>query len=183
MSMRLPCEGYEAMAWEFRAFARGRKIKSPLQLLQVVMLYCGVDLSLRGTAGIVTLLEERISDTVIHKRLKACGPWLKAMCQHLYEKQAAGKLRFLVVDGSTVQVPGAEGISYRLHLAIDLLTLELVRAEVSDAHTGESLDHFPFQEGDVVVIDRGYNQPLSLIRACERGVSVVLQPAWHEPVR
>ena len=80
-------------------FARGRKIKSPLQLLQVVMLYCGVDLSLRGTAGMVTLL--------------------------------------------------AEGISYRLHLAIDLLTLELVRDEVSDAHTGESLDHFPFQEGMV----------------------------------
>lgn len=48
-------EGYEAMACEFRAFARGRKIKSPLQLLQVVMLYCGVDLNLRGTAGIVTL--------------------------------------------------------------------------------------------------------------------------------
>ncbi len=166
-------EGDEAMAYEFRAFARGRKIKNPLQLLQVVMLYCGVDLSLRGTAGIVTLVEERISDTAIHKRLKACGPWLKAMCRHLYEKQAAGmpagKLRFLVVDGSTVQVPGAEGIRYRLHLAIDLLTLELVRAEVSDAHTGESLDHFPFQEGDVVVIDRGYNQPLSLIRACERG--------------
>ncbi len=29
-----------------------------------------------------------------------------------------GHLRFLIVDGSTVQVPGAQGISYRLHLTI-----------------------------------------------------------------
>ncbi len=68
-------EDYEAMAYEFRAFVRGRKITSPLQLLQVVMLYCGVDLSLRGTAGRVTLLQEQITDTAVHKRLKACGPW------------------------------------------------------------------------------------------------------------
>ena len=176
-------EDYEAMAYEFRAFARSRKIKSPLQLLQVVMLYCGVDLSLRGAAGIVTLLEERMTDTAIHKRLKACGPWLKAMCQHLHEERTEGlnegHLRFLIVDGSTVQVPGAEGISYRLHLAIDLLELEMVTVKISDAHTGESLDHFPLQGGDVVVVDRGYNQPLSLIQASERGVSVVLRYNPH----
>ena len=34
-------EDHEAMACEFRVFARSRKINSPLQLLQVVMLYCG----------------------------------------------------------------------------------------------------------------------------------------------
>ena len=55
------------MAIEFKAFCRARKIKTPAQLLQVVMSYCGLDLVLRETAGTFTLLEESISDTAIHK--------------------------------------------------------------------------------------------------------------------
>jgi len=34
-------EDYQQQAYEFKAFARSRKIRSPLQLLQLVMLYCG----------------------------------------------------------------------------------------------------------------------------------------------
>lgn len=67
---------------------------------------------------------------------------LKAMCYPLHEGRTPGlnegHLRFVIVDGSTVQVPGAKGISYRLYLAIDLLKLVMpVR---------ESLDHCPLQK-------------------------------------
>jgi hypothetical protein len=41
-----------SMAREFKAFARVRKIKTPAQLLRVVLLYCGVDKALREVAGI-----------------------------------------------------------------------------------------------------------------------------------
>jgi hypothetical protein len=51
----LPSE-WEAMARQFKAFTRGRKIQTPLQLLRVVLLYCGVDQSLREVAGTLTLL-------------------------------------------------------------------------------------------------------------------------------
>ena len=51
----LPPESVE-MAYEFKAFARPRKLKTPAQLLQVVMLYCGLDQALRTTAGSFTLL-------------------------------------------------------------------------------------------------------------------------------
>jgi cell fate regulator YaaT (PSP1 superfamily) len=53
----LPPE-YATMAREFKACARPRKLKTPAQLLQVVMLYCGLDQALRTTAGSFTLLEE-----------------------------------------------------------------------------------------------------------------------------
>ncbi|WP_201092131.1 hypothetical protein [Thiocystis minor] len=46
----LPPE-YAEMAYEFKAFARPRKLKTPAQRLQVVMLYCGLDQALRTTAG------------------------------------------------------------------------------------------------------------------------------------
>jgi hypothetical protein len=78
-----------------------------------VLCDCGLDQALRETAGNLTLLEERISDTAIHKRLQACLPWVKALLQRLLGADAAplleGNLRFVVVDGSTVQGPGATG--------------------------------------------------------------------------
>ena len=59
-------EDYEASAREFKAFCRARKIKSPADLLQVVMCYCGLDQVLREVAGTFTLMQEAISDTAIH---------------------------------------------------------------------------------------------------------------------
>jgi len=76
-------EDYQELALEFKAFCRSRKIKTPEQLMQVVMCYCGIDAVLRETAGNFTLLEERISDTALHKRLKACVPWVKAHTRQL----------------------------------------------------------------------------------------------------
>ncbi len=67
-----------------------------------------------------------------------------------------GRLRILVADGSTVQGPGASGIQYRLHIAIDLVRLHLVHVVVTDEHTAESLTHYPLQDGDVAMTDRGY---------------------------
>ena len=46
---------YHEMAYEFRAFTRSRKIKTPAQLLQIVMLYCGTDKVRRETAKVESL--------------------------------------------------------------------------------------------------------------------------------
>ena len=60
-------DDYQQQAYEFKAFARPRKIRSPLQLLQLVMLYCGLDLSLRSCAGEVAQLQGYLSDTAVKK--------------------------------------------------------------------------------------------------------------------
>ena len=94
---------YKDSALEFKAFCRGRKIKTVEQLLGLVLQYCGIDLVLREVAGNFTLLEERISDTAIYNRLKACVPWVKAMLQEMMGASIGplieGNLRFVVVDG------------------------------------------------------------------------------------
>ncbi len=96
-------EDFRELAIEFKAFARSRKIKTPEQLMQVVMNYCGLDAVLRETAGNFTLLEERISDTAIHNRLKACVPWVKALLTGMMGEAVKplleGRLRILVADG------------------------------------------------------------------------------------
>jgi hypothetical protein len=92
----LPAD-YAELAREFKAFARSRKIKTPAQLLQGVMSDRGLDAALRDVAGQFTLLEERLTDTAIHRRLKACGPWVKALLGRLMGEAAqpllAGHLR------------------------------------------------------------------------------------------
>ena len=60
----LPSDHVE-MAYEFKAFSRGRKVKTPAHLLQVAMLYCGLDQALRTCAGSFSLQDERITDTSI----------------------------------------------------------------------------------------------------------------------
>lgn len=62
----LPAD-YEQMAREFKAFARARKVKSILQLLQLVLLYCGLDMSLRSCAGQIAQLQGYLSDTALKK--------------------------------------------------------------------------------------------------------------------
>jgi len=91
----------------------------------------------------------------------------------------SGSLRFIVIDGSTVQEPGATGTTYRLHIAIDLINLSLRQVEVTTDKTGENLDHYQLESGDVVLIDRGYNQPKTLVPFLDRGGEVVLRDNAH----
>lgn len=172
-------EDYRELAIEFKAFCRSRKIKTPDQLMRVVLCYCGIDQVLRETAGNFTLLEERISDTAIHRRLKACVPWVKAVLSRMMGAAAAalieGHLRFIIVDGSTVQGPGAQGTWYRLHIAIDLVKLHLLHVSVTNEHEAEHWGHYPLQEGDVVVGDRGYNQAQRWIEQADQGVGLVVR--------
>jgi Transposase DDE domain len=95
------------------------------------------------------------------------------------ELVASEGLRFIVVDGSTVQEPGAQGTTYRLHIAIDLISLSLREVVVTTDKEGEHLGHYSVQKGDVVVIDRGYNQPSSLAPWIEAGGEVVLRYNAH----
>ncbi len=171
------------LAREFKAFARARKIKSPQQLLRAVLLYCGLDQSLREVAGTLTLLDEPVTDEAVRKRFLACGPWVKALLGKLLpapvRHQLPEHLRFLVFDGSTVQGPGAKGIWYRLHVGLDLVNLELRHLEITDSKTGEKLGNYPLERGDVALVDRGYCHPVGVEQTLVRGAHVVMRYNAH----
>ncbi|MCP3972404.1 MAG: IS4/IS5 family transposase, partial [Rhodobacteraceae bacterium] len=50
---------------------------------------------------------------------------------------------------------------------------------VTDRHTGESLTNFALKPGDVVLIDRGYNQPRTVVDHVRNGVGVVMRLNPH----
>ena len=110
-------------------------------------------------------------------------PWVKALLSRMMGAAAQplleGHLRSFIIDGSTVQGPGAKGTWYRLHLAIDLVKLHLVHGVVTDAHEGEHLAHYPLQDGDVVVVDRGYNQAQMWMDQADVGICLVVRYNPH----
>lgn len=167
------------MARDFKAFVRAKKVKTPTQLLRMVLLYCGLDKTLREVAGTWTALYEPITDQSVAERLRACRPWVHALLPQMFPPAVGATLpealRFLVIDGSSIQAPGATGTDYRLHIMMDLRTLAFVEILVTDVHTGETLKHFTLGAGDVAVADRGYAQAQGLHETVQRGAAVLVR--------
>src|SRR5438093_6135816 len=167
------------MAREFKAFVRAKKVKTPAQLLRVVFLYCGLDKPLREVAGTLTALYESITDQSVAERLRACGPWVQALLRRMFPMAAVETLpperRVVVIDASSIQAPGATGTDHRLHIAMDLRTLQFVEVLVSDVHTGETLKHFPLRAGDVAVADRGYAHAQGMSEAVKQGAELIVR--------
>src|SRR5512139_627487 len=174
-----------ASARAFRAFTRARKIKTPQEFLRVVLLYCGLDQSLRTVAGNLTLLEERTTESSVRTRLQACEPWVKALLPPLLPSLPAlpAGYRLSVIDGSSVEAPGADGTDYRLHLRLELVSLTFLELVVTDTHTAESLRHFTLGAGDIALVDRGYCQPAVLVETHQQGADWIVRwnsgmPLW-----
>jgi hypothetical protein len=174
----LPAETVQ-MARACKAFVRAKKVKTPAQLLRVVFLYCGLDKPLREVAGTFTVLYESITDQSVAERLRACGPWVQAMLRQMLPMAAVESLptgrRFVVIDASSMQAPGATGTDHRLHIAMDLVSLQFLEVLVSDVHTGETLKHFTLAPGDVVLADRGYAQCQGMRAALDQGAALIVR--------
>jgi Transposase DDE domain len=171
--------GVAEMAREFRAFARGRAVKSPEELLRAVLLYCGLDYTLREVAANFTQIGWRLSDEAVRKRLSACEPWLAAMLQQMLPLPEVGigrcGVRLLVVDGTTVQAPGATSSDYRIHLAWNWMEQRVASLKITDSRTGESLELYEWLSGDVILADSCYARAPQLKLVTEKGAKFVVR--------
>jgi hypothetical protein len=138
-----------------------------------------LDKSLREVAGTFTALYESMTDQAVAERLRACGPWMKAMLRRMLPLSAVDTLpqgrRFVVIDASSIQAPGATGTDHRLHIAMDLVSLQFLQVFVSDVHTGETLKHFTLAPGDVAVADRGYAHCQGMSAAIQQGADLIVR--------
>jgi hypothetical protein len=88
------------------------------------------------------------------------------------ETLPAGR-RFVVIDASTMQAPGATGTDHRLPSAMDLMPWQCVEVLVSDVHPGETLKHCSLGAGDVAVADRGYAHAQGMREAVKQGADLI----------
>ena len=80
-----------------------------------------------------------------------------------------------MIDASSIQAPGATGTDHRLHIAMDLVSLQFLEVFVSDVHTGETLKHFTLAPGDVAVADRGYAHCQGMSAAIQQGADLIVR--------
>lgn len=90
-----------------------------------------------------------------------------------------GQLRLLAIDASTVQARGATQTTYRLHTSIDLVSLQVQQMRITDDKTAEGVNHFELREGDIVLLDRGYNHNRHLVPLLDRGADIILRYNPH----
>jgi hypothetical protein len=177
----LPSEIIE-QAVELKAFKRSRKIKSAKELLRMVLMFSGLDMTEREVAANLLLTNprlKRLSDQAVHKRLVNCDQWLKSILLSLIDMQplrtnSAGR-RIIVVDGTSVRAPGATQTSYRLHVRMDLLSLQLSSIAITTGKTGEKLRLLEVEGGNIYLADRGY--------CCRQDVDYVLTAGGDVIVR
>jgi hypothetical protein len=160
--------GLASLARRTGAFSRSRAIRNPEELLRAVLLYCGLDYSLREVAANFTQARRRLSDEAVRRRLSGCERWLEAVIRRMLPGPDARvcqhSRRLVLVDGTCVQAPGATSPDYRLHLGWDWLRQRVAFMLVTDRRTPESLDLYDWEAGDVAVADSGYTRQ----RSCSR---------------
>ena len=185
----LPAE-LAALARQYQAFRRARKIKSVAELLRLVLLFAGLDWSEREIAANVVLVHPTIkslTDQSVHERLQACLAWVQALLPALIQRSPLpdlpSGLRMLALDASDLTAPGQTKVTWRVHQMMDLLSLQMCWVQVTAVQQGETLCNCTFQAGDVVLADRGYSHRKGLAHLLESGAQAVVRyNAHHIPV-
>ena len=180
-------EEIEQLARHFKAFARARKIKTVTELIRIVLLFSGLDLSEREIAANVVLVNPEIkslTDQSVRDRLEACLPWLKALLPSLIKRTPLPELpagiHIQVVDASDITAPGQIKVTWRIHLMIELVSLQMTSIHLTDIKTGETLLNFDFQAGEVVLADRGYSHRKGVAHLLDSGAQPVVRYSAHQ---
>lgn len=181
----LPPE-WKLLMVELKAFVYGNKIRSSEELLRVILLYCGQDLSLMELSLVMRLDNVVISGPGLSKRVNRCADFLEWLVKEAMGWEdlplLPGGRRFLACDGTELSRPGPHLPRLRLHLCIDLVNLSFVQAQLTSSKQGETLKQFKFQSKDVVLGDRNFCRYKSLMYVkldCGADVLARWHPSFH----
>jgi len=179
-------EGWEEKAKELGALQRAREIKTPEDLLRLILLYLTEGKSMAGTSAITNLSgESSMSKVAVFKRIKNCGDWLEWMCKNIYRQ--AGLLiekPDWLKDREVLLIDGSEDIkSYKkkkqyfmLHYCMELFTLNSREFLLTNEKTGEKLANFKnLGKKDIVMGDRIYGTIPGITHLKKYGSDYVLR--------
>ena len=175
---------WEESARRLGALRRCRKFADAASLLRTLLIHLADGCSLRETvarakAGNIAA----VSDVALLKRLRSSGEWLRwlavGLMKRWVDRQPAtvfGDDRPIrVVDGSSIQEPGATGSTWRIHYSIQLPSLQCDEVHVTSPSVGESFKNFAVHPGDIFLGDRGYAHRAGIGHVVDGGGDVVVR--------
>jgi hypothetical protein len=158
-------------------------------LLHTLLLHVGCGWSLRETAVQAKLAGiADVSDVTLLNRLRDAEPWLRHLCQQLWQENGVNLQPTLsgravrVVDATVVREPGPTGSQWRIHYSLRLPTLECDSFELTPNHgqgSAERLGHFVFQPGELVLADAGYCHAAGIAAVVEQHADVCVRLNPH----
>jgi hypothetical protein len=172
------------------ALVRRRVIRTAMDLLRMLMVYCLTEYSLNmvgvwGTAkGWGSLCKSGV-----RKRLRGCQTWIGVL---IVQVLIAGQLslprfagtRVRVFDASSIHQPGERKAQWRLHLGFDLSLGRMDDVKLTSYKVGESLTHWQFTQGEIILADRIYGVARSLGVIFGALAYFVIRIGWQNlPVR
>lgn len=177
--------GWAEQARATGAFRRARYLKTPAELLRVLLLRAVSDVGLRGTveqARVSGIAE--MSDVALLKRLRTSRGWLRWIAAGLSARLRSGPLppkgmRVRAVDSTVVSKPASKGTDWRVHYTLDLVSMACDWHEVTDSTGGESLERIPVESGDVILGDRNFGGLKGIQHVVSHGGHVLTRMRWR----
>ena len=178
---------WKALAHSTGALKGLRQDKSEECYLRLLLMHFGCGFSLRETvvrarqAAVANL-----SDVALLKRLRKSKAWLHQLCCDLFQErglpaQANVLVPLRLLDATVIKEPGQTGSQWRVHYSLRWPTLVCDYFKLTATEgpaSGESLQQFPIQPGDWVMVDRGYCHAsgIHFVAAQKAWVTVRLNP-------
>jgi hypothetical protein len=180
VAKRLPAN-LEEQARTLGAWSRQRGLRSVSDLLRALLVYVCCQYSWREL-GMWAVLKGigSLSQRAWRKRLDRSQAWIAWLLGELLGVHQTpswlppGRGRVLLVDATRWKIPAGTGDDVRLHQSYDLRAGKMDQVAITDRHQAESLTHFRFQPGDLVVTDAGYQVGRG-VELTQESQSVLLQ--------
>lgn len=184
---RLPST-MQQQAMQLKAFERSRQIGCASDLLRGLLAYVYTVHSFQHLSiwsVLVGLADVSANDW--RKRLQRASAWLSWLLQEVLAVSTAvspwlvqgGWRRILLIDGTHLKCPGAQGMIWRVHTAFDLLAGRLTQLKVTDQQEGEHLEVFDLQPGDLVITDRANGLRQRIVFVLRKGADLVVRFTPH----
>ena len=170
---RLPA-GYEQASTDTKALERKREIKTPVDLMRLVLIYLTGGYSQLEMSVLASKLGiAKLSDTAFLKRFAKCKDWLSWIVSQIVPKPIIeytslskfAQYQIVALDASDVTEKGRSGRTFRLHYAIDLLKMCSLSYKITSQKIGETLSNFDIKENWLILADRIYGT-LTGIECC-----------------
>jgi hypothetical protein len=171
-------KGWEEKAYQLGVMQRKRKIKTPSDLLRILLIHLADNCSMKEAVvrakhgGIAT-----ISDVALLKKIKSSSEWFRWMCNELLLKRGMNigppeifsKYNIRSVDASVITEPGSTGTDWRLHYSIELFGLKCDQFMITRQDKGESFINFKINPNDLIIGDRAYGRYNGMKYVQEKG--------------
>lgn len=162
------------------------QVQSGDDLLRLLLMHTAGGLSLEQTVARANAQGlPKLNAMALHKRLCRSHEWLAALTAHLLDgirpwlnqSEDCWNLgrTVRILDATDVEEPGATGTDWRIHYSLRLPQMCCDFFELTDCHGGESLRRLPVERGDLVLVDRGYNDRKAVGQVLGCGGDVIMR--------